>query len=108
MSEPAAKTRLWYVAVYLRNVDTPAMVPQASREDAARTVTYVAANWLKFPPEARPASCWIVARSGVVTRVDEAGVENATKVDPLAVFDPREVSGVQVVARDVDPWQESA
>lgn len=108
MSEHTTKTRLWYVAVYLRNVDTPALVPQESRDDAARTVAYVASTWLKFPPEARPASCWILARSGVVTRVDEAGVENATDVLPLAVFDPREVAGVQVIARDVDPWQEVA
>ena len=104
-----APDRRWYVLVFLRGNADPACVPQVSREAATASVLYVASTWLKFPPEARPASCWIIAHSGVVTRVDEAGVANVPQVEPLAVFDPREVVGVQVGSHAVaEPWKESA
>ena len=108
MSDAPDTVRVWYLAVYLRNSPAPVFVAQASREDAMRSVAYVALTWLRFPPEARPASCWLPARSGVETVVNDAGVENATKHERVAVFDPREIAAVQVVPHDVEAWKAGA
>ena len=108
MSEPAAKTRLWYVAVYLRNVDTPALVLMTSRDAAVASIAYVASTWLRFPPEARPASCWIVADTQVETTVGPEGVGAQSVSRALAVFDPREIAGLQLVSRQVEAWREGA
>ena len=108
MSDAPDTVRVWYLAVYLRNNPDPVMVAQESREAAFRTVAYVALTWLRFPREARPASCWLATRSGVETRVNEGGVENATTHAPVAVFDPREIAAVHVVPHDVEAWKAGA
>lgn len=108
MTESAAPVRRWYVAVYIRNADTPALVPYDSREAAVASIAYVASTWLCFPPEARPAACWIVADTKVETTVGPEGVGAQPVSKALAVFDPREIAGLQVVALDVEPWKEGA
>lgn len=108
MSDAPATIRVWYLAVYLRNNPDPVMVLQASRAAALAAVAYVAMTWLRFPPEARPASCWLVTHAGVETVVSEGGVENATKHEVLAVFDPREVAAVHVVPHDAEAWKVGA
>ena len=108
MSAAATPAVRWYVAVYLRNVDTPALVLMTSRDAAVASIAYVASTWLCFPPEARPAACWIVADTKVETTVGPEGVGAQPVSKALAVFDPREIAGLQVVALDVEPWKEGA
>lgn len=106
MTDHPATEKRWGLAVYLRGSDDPAFVPQESRDAAIESVAFVATTWLRFPPEARPASCWLVARDCTVTIMSEQGVANLPAKRPLAVFDPREVQAVQVVAIEHEAWKE--
>lgn len=107
-TDTPATVRVWYVAVYLRNNADPVLVPQESKDAALASVGYVALTWLRFPPEARPASCWLVTRAGVETVVNDEGVANATKHEILAVFDPREIAAVRAFPHDVEAWKAAA
>lgn len=86
------------VLVYLRGAEDPIIIPRVSRRDAVQTIGYVAHTWLRLPPEARPASCWIVTHEHAVTEVTEAGVGERPEVELLAAIDPREIQAVQLHA----------
>jgi len=86
----------WHVLVYLRGAEDPMVLDYASREAATEAVGYVTMTWLRFPPEARPASCWVVQNARVETTIDPTGVGEKPVTTAYAAIDPREIQAVQV------------
>lgn len=92
--------------VYLRGSTRPLCIPQESEAAAQRSIAFVAATWLRFPPEARPASCWLVAKTATAPVLTDAGVGEAVTQNLLAAVDPREIQALQVVAlKEKEGWE---
>lgn len=107
MSDAATKSVRHYVAVYFRGHESAAWVPMESREAALAAVAFVAINYLRKHPQDR-AGVWCPTRSEPQIVVNENGVADGRSVAILAAFDPREITGVQPVAREVEPWSDDA
>lgn len=100
-----ATTRVHILAVYLRGHESACCVRMESAEAAHLAVAWAAVQWLRKCPQDRAGS-WLITKGGKAIVVTEAGVGESNSEIPIAVFDPREVAGVQYVARNVEAWKE--
>lgn len=106
MTDAAEKSQRHYVAVYFKGHESAAWVPMESRIQAMATVAFLAGAYLRKHPSDR-SGVWCPTVANPRTIVNDGGVEQKTDLSFLGAFDPRDIAAVQIVTREVDPWEGS-